>query len=296
MRCCAPGWTSLLAGTASAPYGAYHFGQFQAYFILANVVAVPLTAFWVMPAGLAALALMPLGLEKLALTPMGWGIDAVLWVARNVASLPAATIAVPHMPGWGLAVLSLGVAWLGLWRTRLRLAGLVPILAGLCAGLLSPPADLLVSDDARLIAFDGRYIQTRPGFAPFVRESWGQYWGTPLKTPFPEDGQPGPIRCDPDGCRIQRSGATLFLARSLRPVDCAGVTLVVSAEPARDVCPGLPLIDRFSVWRDGAHAVWLQDGQAIAVSDRAYRGARPWVPPPPTPSRPRVTLPLALTE
>ncbi len=36
--------TSLLAGTASAPYGAYHFGHIQLYFIAANVLAVPLTA------------------------------------------------------------------------------------------------------------------------------------------------------------------------------------------------------------------------------------------------------------
>ncbi len=59
----------------------------QAYFILANLVAVPLTASWVMPAGLLALLLMPLGLERLALAPMGWALDAVLWVARTVAAL-----------------------------------------------------------------------------------------------------------------------------------------------------------------------------------------------------------------
>ena len=288
--------TSLLAGVASAPYGAYHFGQIQIYFILANVAAVPLTAFWVMPAGLAALALAPLGLERLALAPMGWGIDAILWVARSVASLPAATLGVPHMPGWGLAVLSLGLAWLCLWRTRLRLAGIAAILAGLGAGLVNPPADLLVSDDARLIAFGGRAIQTRPGFAPFVRDAWAQYWAAPLATPFPEDGVPGPVSCDPDGCRMTQGGATILLARSLRPLECAGITLVVSAEPARAVCPGAPLIDRFTVWRDGAHAVWLRDGQAVVLSDRAYRGVRPWVPPPPPPARARVTQPLALTE
>ena len=33
-------------------YGAYHFGHVQLYFVLANMVAVPLTAMWVMPAGL----------------------------------------------------------------------------------------------------------------------------------------------------------------------------------------------------------------------------------------------------
>ncbi|HEY0183581.1 MAG TPA: ComEC/Rec2 family competence protein, partial [Rhodopila sp.] len=71
--------TSALAGSASAPYGAYHFGHVQIYFILANMIAVPLTAMWVMPAGLIALLLMPLHLEALALVPMGWGAEAVLW-------------------------------------------------------------------------------------------------------------------------------------------------------------------------------------------------------------------------
>ena len=288
--------TSLLAGVASAPYGAYHFGQIQAYFILANLIAVPLTALWVMPAGLVALALMPLGLEHLALVPMGWGIDAVLLVARSVSALPAATVGVPHMPGWGLAVLSLGVAWLGLWRSRWRLLGVAPILAGLLAGLVSLPADLLVSDDARLIAYAGRYVQTRPGFSPFVADAWRSYWATKLATPFPEDGAPGPVQCTPVGCRIQTGAGTVLLARDTKPGDCSGIILVVSAEPARAVCPGVPLIDRFAAWRDGAHAIWLSGGPAVVVSDRAARGARPWVPPPPAPARSRTTMPLAVSE
>ena len=289
--------TSLLAGVASAPFGAFHFGRVQAYFVLANLVAVPLTAAAVIPAGLLALLLMPLGLERLALTPMGWALDAVLLVARTTAGLPAASFAVPHMPAWGLAVIALGLAWLGLWRSPVRLAGLAVIAAGLLAGLVSPPADLLVSPDARLIALrDPALLQTRPGYSRFVLDAWGQYWADTLSAPFPESGQPGPVRCDVDGCRITQGGALVLLARSLHPMDCTGAALVVSAEPARAVCPDMPRIDRFSVWRDGAHAVWLRDGAATIVSDRAWRGDRPWVPPPPAPAAPRAALPLAQAE
>jgi competence protein ComEC len=288
--------TSLLAGVASSPFAAYHFGHVQAYFVLANLVAVPLTAVWVMPAGLAALALMPFGLETLALTPMGWGIDAVLWIARTVSALPEATIGVPHFPGWGLAVLSLGIAWLGLWRSRLRLAGVVGIVAGLCAGMVSPPADLLVSDDARLIGLNGVYLQTRSGASPFVLDAWRQYWAGALAIPFPETGEPGPVQCDVDGCRIQQGGAEILLARSLKPMDCTGASLVVSAEPAPAVCPSLPRIDRFTVWREGAHAVWLDGGQVRVVSDRGFRGDRPWVAPLPVPARTGLKLPMATAE
>ncbi len=286
--------TSLLAGVAAAPFGAYHFGRVQLYFILANLLAVPLTAMLVMPAGLLALMLMPFGLERLALVPMGWGLDAIIAIARTVAAIPAATFGVPHMPVWGLGLVAIGLAWLGLWRSRMRLVGAVVVAAGLLSGLASPPADLLVAPDARLIAWRSPpLLQTRPGFSRFVLDSWSQYWAQPLAAAFPESGAPGPIRCTADGCRIDQAGATVLLARSLRPMDCSGASLVVSAEPARVVCPALPRIDRFTVWQDGAHAVWLRDGAAIVLSDRAYRGDRPWVA---LPGKIRTTLPLAAAD
>ena len=285
--------TSLLAGTASAPYGAYHFGHIQIYFIAANVIAVPLTAMWVMPLGLIGLALMPLGLEQLALAPMGWGVQALLWIGRTVSAWPEATLAVPPMPAWGLAVFSFGLAWLGIWRTRWRLLGIVPMLAGLLSPLAAPPPDLLVSNDARLIAVraeGGYWLQARPGAAKFVREAWESHLASGPLRPV-ADG--APRECGAAECRL---GPALLLRGTSRASDCAGVGLLVSAEPARGECPAAGLLDRFTVWRDGAHAVWFEGDRVRVLSDRAYRGQRPWVPPPPTPRRATPNLPMAPAE
>jgi competence protein ComEC len=92
--------TSTLAGTASLPYGAYHFGHVQIYYVLSNMVAVPVTALWVMPAGMIALLLMPFRLEWLALVPMGWGAAVIIAIARITAAFPDATVPVPHLPAW----------------------------------------------------------------------------------------------------------------------------------------------------------------------------------------------------
>jgi competence protein ComEC len=47
--------SSLLAGTASAPFAAYHFGRASLYYVPANMLAVPLTAFvWAGWAGFGA--------------------------------------------------------------------------------------------------------------------------------------------------------------------------------------------------------------------------------------------------
>lgn len=284
--------TSLLAGTASAPYGAYHFGHAQLYFIAANLIAVPITSLWALPWGVAALFLMPLGLERLAFIPMGVGLDAIIWIARTVAAWPAATLPTPPMPPWGLAVLSLGLAWLCLWRSRPRLAGIPLIAAGLLSPLAFPRPDLLVSPDARLIALRtpaGYALQSRSGASRFVRDAWDDHLASGPFRPLDDDT----AGCDATSCR---AGNVLLLRGASYQADCAGAALLISAEPARGICPGVRLLDRFSVWRDGAFAVWLQPGPPLVLSDRAVRGDRPWVPPPPTPRRHVPDLPMAPTE
>ncbi len=299
--------TSALAGTASAPYGAYHFGHIQAYFVIANMVAVPLTAIWVMPAGLIALLLMPLGLEWLALVPMGWGAQAIVWVATTTSSWPAATASVPHMPAWGLTVFSFGLAWLGIWRTRFRLLGLLPMLIGLLSPAAERPPDVLISADARLIGVhtaEGVFVQQNQGGSAFVRDAWLQLWMAPSAKPMPPNGAAagGAITCLKDACLLRPqpdSRAALLVRGPSRPDGCAAASAVVSAEPARGLCPRPwpKLVDRFTVWREGSAAIWLTPDGAVVVTDRMERGDRPWVPPPPQPkARPVPILPPAALD
>jgi competence protein ComEC len=299
--------TSALAGTASAPFGAYHFGRIQVYFIVANMIAVPLAALWVMPMGLVALLLLPFGLDWLAFVPMGWGTDAILWVAHTTASWPAATFDVRHMPAWGLAATGLGIAWLGLWRSPLRLVGVPVIALGLASPLLARPPDLLVSADARLIAVrigNGMFLQSISGAQHFTRDAWMQYWAVAVASPLPVEGEAegGAITCRKDECLLRPlvGAKPAMLARgAAHPEDCRKVSVIVSAEPARGLCerPWPALVDRFTVWRNGATAIWLDGWRARILTDRAYRGDRPWVPPLPKPRDPPMpALPTAPTE
>jgi competence protein ComEC len=144
--------SSVIAGLATAPFAVYHFNRIAWYGLAANVVAVPLTALWIMPWALVAFALMPFGAEQLALVPMGWGIEVMLAVARRVAAWPGAVSLVPVMPIWALVSIALGGLWLCLWRRPWRLLGVLPILAGALAASLAVPPDVLASGDAKLMA------------------------------------------------------------------------------------------------------------------------------------------------
>src|SRR5262249_31632788 len=131
--------STLIASAAVAPFAAY-------------LVAIPICDLIVMPAALVALILMPVGLEALPLKVMGWGVDAMLWTAERVASLPGAVLHIPAIPTAAFLWMIAGGLWLALWQTRWRLAGAALIAGGLAlAPTLSLP-DLLVGRDGTLVA------------------------------------------------------------------------------------------------------------------------------------------------
>ncbi len=277
--------TSLLAGTASLPFAAYHFGRATLYYVPANMLAVPLTALWVMPWGLAALALMPLGLDRLALVPMGWGLRGLDGIARTVAAWPSASLPVPQMPGWGLALVAAGLAMGGLWRGRLRLSCVLPLALGLAAPLVVRPPDVLVGPEARLIAVhvqDRTLIEMTPGVTAFEAAAPGRLW------PMPAQTMAG-AGCDPQACRISAAGQLVLLVRADAGIDCSAM-LIVSSASLYGVCPGRRVIDRHAALRDGAASVWLAGAHPAVLTDRTVRGERPWV------LLPKPGLPMALTE
>lgn len=293
--------TSVLAGFATGPVGLAHFGRLQWYGVVANALAVPLTSILVMPAGMLAVVLMPLGLEAPALAVMGWGVEGILAVAREVASWPGVAQGARAMPGWGLAAYGLGLCWLCLWRGGWRWLGVPVIAVSLASPALQRGPDVLVSSDARLVAFlaeDTMWLERQRGASAFVRDQWLRAVGLAAATPLPEEGGQGPVRCADGACRFRPvpDGPEAILLRGGQAGQHCGLAAVIlSAEPLRGRCPGSQVVDRFTVWRHGAHAIWLDAAGARVVSDRDWRGTRPWVPPVPLP-RGREALPPAPTE
>ena len=293
--------TSVVAGLATMPFALHHFGRLQWYGVAANAVAVPLTTLLVMPAGMLAALLMPLGLEAWPLRLMGWGVEAVLGIAREVAAWPGAAMAAVPLPSWGLALAGFGLCWLCLWRRRWRWAGVPLILMGLASTLLAHPPDAVAAADGRLFLLrDGErpWLERRPGASRFVREAWLRQHGEAEAPELPRELDGARLSCTEARCILRDGAGQAALAllrpppprRNARPAPdwtpeplCGQVAVILSPEPLRGRCAGTAVVDRFAVWRDGAHAVWLGPDGARVLSDRAHRGERPWVPPRPRP-------------
>jgi len=280
--------TTLIAGAATAPFVIYHFNRLADYGLAANLLAVPLTALWVMPWAVVAFFLMPFGLESLGLAPMGWGVEAVIAVAAKVASWPGAVTLVASIPDGGLALVVFGGLWLCLWKGRWRLFGSVGIAAGMASLLLVAPPDMLIDAKGRLMAVrdeDGRLAVSSNRVGRFTRDIWLRSAAQPASAPWP--GRSGhssetkpPMRCDGLGCLYRAGGLTVALVwkQSALAEDCRRADVIISATPVRGDCPQpLAVIDRFDLWRNGAHALWLEDGGVRIESVNARRGRRPWV-------------------
>jgi competence protein ComEC len=277
--------TTVIATLATTPYSVYHFNRFALHGLAANAVAVPLTGFWVMPWAMVACLLMPFGLESWGLVPMGWGVALINGAAVEVASWPAATIAIRALPPAGLVLVTLGGLWLCIWRRAWRIWGLVPIVAGAATLLLERPPDVILSHDAKVMAVlaqDGTYMLSGGRSGSLLEETWTRRGGTEPGARWPKLGrsEDGSLACDALGCLYEAQGRRVALVRRTAALteDCRA-DLVVSAVPARKICGReARVIDRFDVWRNGAYAVWLDPDRIEVRSVDSWRGDRPWVP------------------
>jgi competence protein ComEC len=275
--------TSTLAGGASMPFAVFQFQEIQPYWIFANLIAVPLTALWVLPLGLLALALMPLGGAALALIPMGWGIGLIVWLTSVIAAWPGAMLHIKPMSGLAILLVAGGLTWLCLWRSAPRFLGLTAMLAGLLVYMAYRPPDLLISSDAKLIAlqvYPGRGPSTiilfrQPKATSFIVSQWQAVWnGVPFT---PADT----LQCNNGFCRPPSRYSNIIVALTPPFADCPAATLVVSPKPLRGVFggQGKMVVDRFTVWRDGAVAAWVTPTSVRLWTDREVEGNRPWVLP-----------------
>jgi competence protein ComEC len=278
-------FTTLIAGTATAPFAAYHFNRVALYGVAANLIAIPLTGFWIMPWAVAAFALMPFGLEGLALAPMGLGIDAVITVARTVSGWPGASMLLSSMPTVGIILVAFGGLWLCLWRETWRWAGVALIAAGLVTIPFQRGPDILIDGAGRLMAVRsdaGELALSTRKAARFEGKIWLRRSGQQAPGEWPGEGGDGRLACDSLGCIFHIGGriVALVLDEAALDEDCFQAGVVVSRVPVRRWRCRHPdrVIDRFDLWRRGAHALWISDDGIRVESVAGIRGIRPWSP------------------
>jgi competence protein ComEC len=280
--------TGLVVELALMPFALYHFHKAGLYGVAANLVAIPLTTFVIMPLEAGALILDLAG----AGAPLWWlaglAIDGLLWVAHAVADANGAVATLAAMPAWAFALMVIGALWVCLWTSAPRLLGLVPFAVGAAAAALSPTPDLLVTGDGRHLA-----VLAPDGMPMLLRERTGDFMLDLMSEASAYDDEPGLLSAAPFGAcsrdlcmaSIRRQGGEwrLLATRSSTSLDwatlvraCSEADIVVSDRwLPRGCAPHWLKLDRKALERTGGVSIYLSDRpQVHTVTERL--GQHPW--------------------
>ncbi len=271
-----------------APIALYHFHKTGLYGALANVVAIPLTTFVIMPLEALALLLDSVGLGAPLWWLAGQGVAVVLAIAHKVSSLPGAVSMLPSMPDWAFGAIIAGALTGGLLRSRFRLLGLLPFAVGLIAMLTAPRPDLLVTGDGKHLALvnaEGGVALLRSGAGDYVRDMLLENAGTNAEPKAIEEW-PG-VECSPDICifDIERDGQSwrVLATRTRYQVPsmemaaaCKRVDIVVSDRWLPWSCrPRWIKADRNMLEQSGGLAFYLSREKLVSVN--GANAHQPWV-------------------
>lgn len=318
--------TSLVAGIATAPFAAFHFQRLAPLSLIANLAAMPLVSFLIMPAGLIGALLMPFGWDGWVWQLMGWGIGMMVAISDAVAAFPGADRGMRAMPFASLILLSLALIGLSLLRTRLVLAAPVLIALALWIGWRAPMPDMVVDAQARTVGVRGadgqlHFIGDRDSRLDqrFAVEQWRAMEGSrgagdaasadasegslaerrAATTPLSATARPPAApACDAEGCTL-RAAQGDYVAYSRSPAsledDCRLASVVISTLAPPDDCAATVVhVDpRRQV---GGLALYSEGGKDWRiVSARPDEPSRLWHPSRPKTSDARTAAPSSGT-
>ncbi len=291
--------TGLAVEAALTPIALFHFHKSGLYGALANIIAIPMTTFVIMPVEAMALIADTIGLGAPFWWIAGVALDLLLAIAHATANAPGAIATLPSMPAGAFAAMIAGGLWLMLWRTRWRRWGAVPLLIGAVWALGTPPPDLVVTGDGRHLA-----LRTDDGGLALLRARSGDYVRSILGEASGVDGAADALdthpaaRCNRDLCVVEhREGARRWRIAATRssylvPIAeivrlCRDVDIIVSERRLPRRCtPRWLKLDRATLARTGGVAIAFGAGRVTTVRRPGDR--HPWLDPA-TVQPPRVT-------
>ena len=279
--------TGLAVELALIPLALFHFHRAGLYGVGANLVAIPLTTFIIMPLEALALFLDMFGLGAPLWQLTGVAVNGLLGLAHWVAAQPGAVATIAGMPGWALGAMIGGGLWLALWTGPQRLLGAYPLILGMVGASQAPTPDLLVTGDGRHVAIvrDGAVRLLRDRAGDFMRDSLAEAAGI--------DADPLPLAADPqaacsrDSCiaevgtegrrwRVMATRTSVRLPWEEIVAGCAAADIVISDRRLPRGCiPRWLKLDRPVLERSGGVAVHFGE-QPVARTVAQEIGDHPW--------------------
>jgi competence protein ComEC len=279
--------TGFAIEIALAPIALFHFHKSGVYGAVANIFAIPLTTFFIMPLQIIALLLDGLGAGGPFWWLAGQGVAAIAALAHWVSNAPGAVLLLPSMPRWSFGLTVAGGLWLAIILGQWRLLGLIPVAVGMIAMTTAPRPDMLVTGDGQHLAVidaEGRIIMLRPRAGDYAVSMLSENAAIKAE-PIAMDRWSG-AQCSPDICSFQiraegrNWGILATRSEYLVPTmelaaACKRADIVVSARYLPWSCkPRWLKADRDFLERNGGLSFYFDQGRVETVAQTMTH--QPW--------------------
>lgn len=182
--------TTIIATMATTPLTIYLFNRFTLQAVIANLIAIPLTATMIMPLLLLSLFSLFMGGFSVFFNGVWLALNFLIQTAHYVAKLPGAVILLPTPSPFFLMATTLGGLWICLWQTRWRWLGIPCVGLGVLT-LFFPPdrPDILIAGNGQVMAYhDGKILYTsHPAAGKFYTGFWQRELGLSATAPWPNE-------------------------------------------------------------------------------------------------------------
>ena len=143
--------TTLIASAATTLFSINSFNQLTLNSLLANLVAVPLMSFFVMPLAVISLFSMPFGLNQSIIPAFGYGVDLLIRIAENISQLPGSFFVMPTPSPEVMAIFVFAGLLITLVHHKIRNFGWICLIVGLICYQLQPLPDLLIAPHGKTV-------------------------------------------------------------------------------------------------------------------------------------------------
>lgn len=210
--------TTVIATLSTLPLTLYYFHALPTYTILANIQAMPILSFIVMPSAVLVFISMVFDIAHYPIWIMGKGVEAILLIAKETTQLPLSQLFVPSFGLPLLFCILMSVLCVLLVRKNYLFLPVCVLFLCLWATWWLPKPSVLISEDGKLLAFYNKeqlYVSNKSS-ARFTRNLWTENLGltdNDVKT-FPKSGCKDSVCCSEDMCLIETNQLKLALLKN----------------------------------------------------------------------------------
>tara|TARA_R110002096_G_scaffold85280_3_gene196240 strand:- start:31 stop:2100 length:2070 start_codon:yes stop_codon:yes gene_type:complete len=261
--------TSFIAQLSVAPFSLYHFQSLSIVGLVANILALPVMTFLVMPLLFIGVLLIPVESFSIFGGPIEYGLNYILNVAFEVAALPHAVLYTSPISDIVLIFAVFGMLALLIFRGAILNIALLTFVSVLLIFGTHKSANVLISNSGKIVSvFRNETVFSIGGRRGSFREKlWLQYWG---KKPTERDKVLGRY-CDVSSCGYDILGdqsykLTYIKALSALKAACAKGNIVIVPDRYERYCRGADLlITEKALERRGPLGIYLGENGQVKV-------------------------------